>query len=328
MPNQTKVARLNQLGEEWSAAKKRGDDGIAQAGEIYSLALKIYGEAYFAHHVSSELKRLTYVDPSSVITEFYIRDFNRFDPEKGSLYSYMNWMLPKRYFDVVCVDDGGEVKTIKDEKTKTKKRVLIPNRSIYDKSGDEEDAPLLIDTDIVLRWATVSTELHEVPEDDDQSNYALYYHLLAVMLNLPERLHGRANNPTRLNYFRMFYTDDMTMLLRGERDERLQPYQFKERELFAAAHLLFLDFYSRDIYRSIPEVAFGHFKLYSELVNGRPNEEPKKVFDDIYLSYFEREEKHSIVPGALSNQRAAYKKFMAELIKEFWDDQGEKIPMS
>ena len=126
------------------------------------------------------------------------------------------------------------------------------------------------------------------------------------MLELPERLHGRANNPTRHNYFRMFFTNDIVTYLQS--GPSVKEFQRRERDLFATMKLDFLDFFMREECRTVPAVSCCPLKLYGELVEGKAMEEAElPLHSDVYISYLDRVEHTKVGHSAVSQQRTAYK---------------------
>ena len=136
--------------------------------------------------------------------------------------------------------------------------------------------------------------------------------LLSLALCFPERLSGRAKNPQRLNYFRMFFTDSIVDVLHQNLETR--PFIAHERDLFQAMKLGFLDFFMKHICRTVPEIECCAVKRYNELVDGRPDTAPGHPLpNDVYMTYLNTVESYAIKsPGTISNQRAEYERFMRE----------------
>ena len=136
--------------------------------------------------------------------------------------------------------------------------------------------------------------------------------LLSLALCFPERLSGRAKNPQRLNYFRMFFTDSVVDILHQNLETR--PFVAHERDLFHAIKLGFLDFFMQQVCRSVPEIKSCGVKHYGALVDGRPDAAPGHPLpNDVYMTYLNTVEGSTIKsPGTISNQRAEYERFMRE----------------
>lgn len=72
------------------------------------------------------------------------------------------------------------------------------------------------------------------------------------MLDLPNKLQGKANNPEKINYYRMFFTDGVTDYVRSSGG---QVFFAHEADLFQAAKLPFLDFFLDRVCRTVPRLA-------------------------------------------------------------------------
>ena len=134
---------------------------------------------------------------------------------------------------------------------------------------------------------------------------------LPLILLLPQRLTGQANNANRINYYRMFFTDGTVAALFSVGD---RPYRTHERDLFAAMKLPFLDFFLEDVCRSVDAILSSDLKAYGRMVEGRPMEPPGQPLpNDVYLEYLNAKEEAGVKSAsAISNQRAAYYKFLKE----------------
>ena len=133
--------------------------------------------------------------------------------------------------------------------------------------------------------------------------------LIALMLRLPQELRGRANNPQRLNYFRMFFTDSVADIAQNQ--EGISSLEERERDLFQVLQLAFLDFFQTQTCRTVAQLRGSRNKPYGQLVPGRPMTDPGHPLpNDVYCAYFEGREGTRIGASALSNQRAAYKELL------------------
>ena len=137
------------------------------------------------------------------------------------------------------------------------------------------------------------------------------WELITLILLLPQRLTGQANNANRINYYRMFFTDGTVAALFSVGD---RPYRTHERDLFAAMKLPFLDFFLEDVCRSVDAILSSDLKAYGRMVEGRPMEPPGQPLpNDVYLEYLNAKEEAGVKSAsAISNQRAAYYKFLKE----------------
>ncbi len=134
--------------------------------------------------------------------------------------------------------------------------------------------------------------------------------LTAAILSLPERLYGKANNPVKHLYYRMFFTDGIAASIRSPgMPER---YARHESNLFKAFCLPFLDFFLSEQCRSVYAIADTNEKLYGEMVPGRKMEEAGHPLpNDVYRTYLREQEGYAVnSDSAVSNQRDAYKAFL------------------
>ena len=107
--------------------------------------------------------------------------------------------------------------------------------------------------------------------------------LTAQVLNFAQRHQGQAANERRREWFRLFYTEDMTQAL------KLMPLTFlHERDVFQAMKLPYLDYYMAKICRTGPQIAAAPLKPYSAVVPqraGTDTETPVPLPADVSLSY-------------------------------------------
>lgn len=134
--------------------------------------------------------------------------------------------------------------------------------------------------------------------------------LISLILDLPTKLRGQANNPARVRYYRMFFTDEATdIIARGGGAFFLR----HERDLFRAMYLAFLDFFMAAPCRTVAAVERAHLKPYGEMVPGRPMEEATQPLPiDVYTQYLRTEGVELRSDATISNQRDAYRTFKRE----------------
>ena len=89
--------------------------------------------------------------------------------------------------------------------------------------------------------------------------------LATIVLSIRERKNG-----TQDTYFRIFFTGDVITLLKKEAEQELvRAFVCRERDLFRAMHLEFLDFCMDRRCRSIPAIVLTPLKRFGELVEGK-----------------------------------------------------------
>ena len=139
------------------------------------------------------------------------------------------------------------------------------------------------------------------------------YECLSLMLDLPNKLQGKANNPEKINYYRMFFTDGVTDYVRSSGG---QVFFAHEADLFQAAKLPFLDFFLDRVCRTVPRLASSETRPYGQLVEGRPDEPVEQPLpQDVYRSYLAREEGRRAGLSAISQQRTAYRAFLKRMLQ-------------
>lgn len=213
------------------------------------------------------------------ITTVFLNDWIKYDPVKGPAYGFFSSRIGFKKKD-----------TYRDEKIHRDRTVAGEVQT-----DDGEDANLL---------ENLPAGPDANPEDALKLD-ATACELLTLMLELPQRLQGRANNPTRHKYFRMFFTDGIATYL--HQTPSAEVFQKRQRDLFAAMKLDFLDFFMRESCRTIPAVCCCPLKPYGELVKGRDMAETRLPLPgDVYVSYLDRVEHTKAGPSAVSQQRTAY----------------------
>ena len=277
--------RLDKLGEQWLTLPAEGNEAVRQKlnSEIFSVLYSTCGPDDY--------------ERTDAIGRFFEQDWHgdgfrraREEREGLPLSAYFNVRIKNRLSDV-----GREGKHRKDG-------VYVADLSLEGTISGTEDLTL------------ADTQADPVAEEklNGVEEQERFYELISIMLNLPDRLRGRANNPTRQNYFRMFFTDGLTGFVQST-DTR--PYLRHERDMFRAMKLEFLDFYMAQRCRTLPALRTGALRPYGQLVEGRGEEECRLPLPgDVYLSYLERNEGVKAGNAALSQQRKAYEAFFREQI--------------
>ena len=283
--NETNREKLNRLGREWSALPPDVEPRQRErlASEIFCLILHMFPSR------------------TDAVGEFFIKNWPKYGADKGELFGFVSRQLKYRSKDIFHQDRGDHRET----EEKTKERIWVSNQSLNAPIEDDEDGDTFLDQ--------LEGKM-PIPDPEDSILYSdTAVQFIILMLSLPERLNGRAANPTRLNYYRLFFTDTVVDILHRGCDAR--PFEAHERELFDhALKIGFLDFMLLEICRRISEIRSSPVKPYGELVEGRPMKEPGHPMpNDVYLRYLETVEGLSLrSAGTISNQRAAYEQFLRE----------------
>lgn len=276
--------RLNQLGQEWYALRTGGNEAACQrvVNDVFLLAYELFS--------------------SDALAEFFLTDWEKFDPGQRSLYGYMKQRLPLRERSMRREDLGLHRVTVEDEQGQKHKK-WVGNGSL-DVPVDEQEGG-------ATRGELIADAGAEEPLAEIEMNDSLVQ-LLDLIHLLPQRLSGRQNNPARLNYFRMFFTDGISAAIQKENGTAIAVYQRHERELFEAMKLSFLDFYTVKTCREVKELSACPVKKHGEMVEGKAMEpiKTRPLPGDVYITYLQKKENYTARASALSMQRAAYTEFM------------------
>lgn len=202
----------------------------------------------------------------------------RYQPEKGAFSHYLSFLMNRR---------------------KTDANRALKSRNIQILSMDapmgEEDATL---SDFIADPSAAK------PEERAEWDEALV-ELTALVLDFSERHRGKASNETRRNWYRLFFTEDMTFAAKSV------PLRLThERDVFSAMKLAYLDYYMSAPCRDLASLLRTALRPYGETVPGRGREEgetPIPIPADVCLNYLKRCEKVQAGAAARSNQMKFYK---------------------
>lgn len=234
------------------------------------------------------------------IGAFWRADMPKFDPAEGTFRSFMEARLELRKQDAKRKESGMHRKTVIENGEKVQKWVQDESLNAP-ASPDGEDTREKID------------ELSDSAAPSPQARVdarEMAGALISLILDLPTKLRGQANNPARVRYYRMFFTDEATdIIARGGGAFFLR----HERDLFRAMYLAFLDFFMDASCRTVAAVERAHLKPYGEMVPGRPMEETTQPLPiDVYTQYLRTEGVELRSDATISNQRDAYRTFKRE----------------
>ena len=202
----------------------------------------------------------------------------RYQPEKGAFSHYLSFLMNRR---------------------KTDANRALKSRNIQILSMDapmgEEDATL---SDFIADPSAAK------PEERAEWDEALV-ELTALVLDFSERHRGKAGNETRRNWYRLFFTEDMTFAAKSV------PLRLThERDVFSAMKLAYLDYYMSAPCRDLASLLRTALRPYGETVPERGGEEgetPVPIPADVCLNYLKRCEKVQAGAAARSNQMKFYK---------------------
>ncbi len=286
--NGKKWSDVDKLAEEFFALKREGNEGAWQskALELFSLVME-----------------LSYHKYDDALGELWL-EVDKFDSSKGKFSKFVLSRLNYRSKDIRDKDFGVQTKDEVDEATdERKKKKKYPVSLNAPQAKEEADGTPLED-----RLEGNLPTVYEKMLNEDALLEAV-----TLMLNLPARLQGKANNPIKANYYRMFFTDGISGYIRSEFD---LPEIKRERDLFDAFKLPFLDYYMAKKCRTVSELRYCNLKPYGEVVSGRTvkDELEQPLPNDVYIAYLKAVEQYSATAPALSMQRKEYQSFMREYL--------------
>ena len=230
-----------------------------------------------------------YDDKSDAFITTFVNFFQtKYDPQKGEASHYFSRAMSRRKHD--------------NENKKPRESGLETDTE----DGKSVENAALIKTEVEA-WENGSSVEAGVGADDTLVS------LLSLILTLPERLKGKANNPKKITYYRMFFTDGVVAAVHDiPTRSDLGRYARHERDLFRAFQIHFLDFFMQKRCRTIVDVADCEVKCYGELISGAPMEHPGHPLpNDVYREYLNSHEGYDITADAsVSNQRKEYRQFL------------------
>lgn len=222
-----------------------------------------------------------YDDASNVFLDALLEACEKYDAEKGPFSHYLKYLLSRRNTDAY-----------------RKQQRHAPD-------ADSLDAAFSDDNSLTL-GEVIPDQSASDPGQINRLDGKLA-DLTAQILNFAERHTGKAANETRRCWFRMFYTEDMTLVSKEGR-----PTLLHERDVFSAMELDYLDYYMLHPCREMVELAMTPLKPYHDVVPARQSmeETPLPLQADVSIAFWDvcRGEKKG--PSARTEQ---YKVYKAEL---------------
>ncbi len=284
--------RLDRLGEAWCAGRDRMTEEQKLSGQmaVFQAIDDVFaGTEYYQNGIG----------------EFFLRDWEDFSAEKGALSAYAEKRLEFRAKEARHRDREDHYVTVRDrgdgKPGRKWKSADSLNQPVDPSDGDKGE---LLD---LVADVSAEGELERAARTDWTQ-----LQLLSLILELPLRLKGRANNPQRLNYFRMFFTDDSVEIIHSQ--AQIAAYVTHERDLFRAIHPGFLDHFMRRECRSVEEISNTARKLLGELIEGEAMVEAGYPLpNDVYLSFLRKEKSAaSASRSVVSEMRGFYRRFLRE----------------
>lgn len=272
---------LDLLAEQWAALPEAGNEARRQA----------MAEQLFAGVIA--LVPASWLDS---LGSFWLKEWKHFDPAKGTFSGFVNHRLKR------CAQD--QVHEDLDQRRLTRPNPgQGENKTQWVARAVSLNTPVTDDSD---------SELGDSLADPSADRQQLVDGMLLIALALALQTRLPAEQGEHRRYFPLFFTGGVAELVQWAELPGLGAQE--ERTLFAAMRLPFLDFFTRQVCRSIAAIRATPLKPYGELVDGRPMEETALPLPgDVYIAYLKTAEGYPVSPAAVSRQRKAYQSFGRKL---------------
>ena len=287
--------KLNELGKKWGE-RDESDLGLCKnlRDEIFDTINEIYRHELDHKHVKN--KKIHYLDGLST---FYSTYWEKFNPEKGLLYNYVDSRLKYCLKIDEYRDSGAHIRNHEVEYL------------------DHLNEPLGEDQN--------EEKIDQVSYDDDQYNdFAMrddierkLLQMSTLMINIRDHLNGKSNNETSILYKKMFHTETTSMLCQEGVVDDEYPH---ERELIESLKYTFLDYYTLDeACRSIEAIRRSPLKRLCDISEEDPDNDSEAKLplkQSVFITYLKRFEGcEKVSDSNITDQRKKYYKFLKEHIK-------------
>lgn len=275
-----KQARLNEVVVQWKTTPKEGNAALLESlwTEIFILFFDLYDN-------ENDID-LYYKEGTNYVLKVFERTLREYDPSKGPYSHYAS-------------------KSLKWEKLN---KIAI---------GKE------VSLDLELELNDDSVSLKETLQDDKAANPeesvligGFSAELAAIILDFASRRPSKKNNKSRLLWYKLFYTEDMTYIW------KMQPIvsYAHDRDIWGAIEKAYLDYYMLKECNTGEEVSKTRLKPYEEVVpseSGNRNETPLPLPADVSISFLTK----ASVSGATRSNRSNYIKDFKRLKNDIlWKD--------
>lgn len=237
-----KERELDSVVREWKDAQAVGNEGRA---------MSLYMNSYL---LAMEIYDDGKTDRSMALIE---KCLNGYDPQGGEFSHYMNYTIARRRMDWNASDEFND--------------------------GPRVEQPVSEDdgNDLKLEDVLADEGVQECVEPSERLN-AKEMELTSMVLNFSKNHSGRRNNPTRKQWYRLFYTEDMTMICKIS-----IPRFLHERDMLAAMEIPYLDYYMSATCRSFADIRRTHLKPLCETTppSADTAETPIPLPTDVSLCY-------------------------------------------
>ena len=282
---------INEAGVKWHDAKQKGDNEVKMA---QSTILFKYLLMQSDCEIDSEIEK-------EAINEFWIRDFNIFDPGIKSFCAFYESRIDYRKKDVISKNT-----------LRTKKRYDPSDDSSFVKSYNES---ISVDDDETILLDILSN--NEVTPEDKAIQKRDLEKLIILISGIWSNLHGKADNERKRLYYKLFTTDVLAGFIKSEYKERDVLYN-RERDILNGMYNQFLDYFMEEQCRSLDEIFKGKIKQYiTDEINNREIEVRNlPIKNPVYVSYLANIEQIRVRDSAVSEQHKGYKELIKKLLQK------------
>lgn len=273
--------KLDEAAMLWKTTPQEGNEARIQKyyNDVLILAHKLYGHE---PRKSSEEKKEFYNEDT--FTKALKETLRKYDPSCGKFSHYFSKIFSRRKID--------------DYRAERASAEAISLETPLSPSGAEESLAL---------GDTIPDAKSEEQQETRMRMDGLFVELTSLALNFAHRT-GKANNAQHRMWWKMFYTEDMTYVLK-----QYIPRYLHERDIFEAMDLEYLDYYMEDKCRTGSKVMCTPLKPYREVVPNKEGRIPLPVPVDVSLAYLKDCHKIDVGQAARSNQFKKYKEDKADI---------------
>lgn len=268
-----KERKLDAAAVNWKNASD--EDSRVYKNEIWLQVFKLYAPEYLIDNWEKPVDDPKY-DPNALIDALE-EAFAKYTPEAGQFSHYFSKLFSGRKKDAYRYEQR------------------------HAPRGDSLERPVTEDENETLGDVLPSDERFE-PESTVRID-SLLADLTSMILNF-SRKKGKSNNPTRKMWYHLFYTEDMTQVMK----EHMIRFAH-ERDIFSAMDLEYLDYYMSVPCRTGKAVMNTPLKPYCQVVPSQTDLSPVPVPipGDVSLCYLKLCRGISAGASARSNQLGFYK---------------------
>lgn len=281
--------RLDELGKCWNRQPDPENDAVQTAlfVEICTVVLALFSPVpkWLRKGVSIE-------DAHDILMDLIMEEMRRqFDPDKGTLSNFIRFRLKNRIHDQI--------------RSRARQQQREPDSFSLDQEGADYHDLIPASADRVSGF------------NDEETTKAHLFELTAQIIHFKQRHTTKTGNNTRLNYYRLFFTSNITSFINAI---AVPPAFQHERDLFEAMKLPFVDFCMVSSCRTIEELCNGQLKRYGQVVDlpesnrDRDNPIPLPIPDKVGISYLFRVEEKQVTPTAYSQQKKHYRQEVRQLL--------------